>query len=327
LPHELVHAWNGKARRPRELWSPDFNVPMRNSLLWLYEGQTQFWGFVLSARSGLMTRDQVFDVFARLAAKHERQPGRSWRPLRDTGNDAIMTRELIDEPWPSWHRSTNDSYTEADLIWLEADGVIRELSGERRSLDDFARSFFAAGSERASLYDLGDVVTALDRAQPYDWAGFLAARLDSVGSATPSEWLRRSGYRLVFTDTPTEAYAAHHRRTNRVDLGHSLGLVLRGGASGAVSEVVWDSPAFAAGIVAGSTIVAVGDNAYTPERLLGAIGQNRGGGHPIGLRVQHRDRERVVTIDYRDGLRFPRLERVPGVPDRLAALLEARVRR
>ena len=325
LAHELVHAWNGKARRPGELWSPDFNQAMRNSMLWLYEGQTQFWGFVLSARSGLMTRDQMLDVFARLAAKHAVQPGRGWRPLDDTGNDAIMTRELIDEPWPSWHRSLNDSYTEADLIWLEADGLIRELSGGRRSLDDFARSFFTGGGERASLYEYRDVLAGLDRAQPYGWAPFLAARLDSVGRAAPSEWLSRTGYRRVFTDTPTAAYVAHHTRTNRIDLGFSLGLVLRAGSSGEITEVVWNGPAFEAGIVAGARIVGVGDSAYTSEKLSMAIQRNRGGGDPIRLRLISRNRERVVTIDYRGGLRFPRLERVSGAPDRLGALLENRV--
>ena len=325
LAHELVHAWNGKARRPRELWSPDFNAPMRNSMLWLYEGQTQFWGFVLSARSGLMTREQLLDVFARLAARHERQPGRGWRPLRDTGNDAIMTRELIDEPWPSWHRSLNDSYTEADLIWLEADGLIRELSGEKRSLDDFARSFFVGEGDRASSYELDDVVAGLNEVQPYDWAGFLAARLDSVGGAAPSDWLRRSGYRLVYTDTPTEAYVAHHRRTNRRDLSYSIGLVLRGGSSGEVSEVVWGSPAFEAGIVAGARIVGIDDGAYEPETLLAAIRRAEAG--PLRLRVEHRGRARIVTIDHRSGLRFPRLDRVSGTPDRLAALLEARTTR
>jgi predicted metalloprotease with PDZ domain len=324
LPHELTHVWNGKARRPRDLWSPDFNVPMRNSMLWLYEGQTQFWGFVLAARSGLMARDQVLDVFARLAARQQVQPGRRWRPLGDTGNDAIMTRELFDEPWPSWHRALSDSYAEADLIWLEVDGLIRERSGEKRSIDDFARRFFAGGGERASLYEYADVVAALHGVQPYDWSTFLATRLDSLAPSAPSDWLRRSGYRLVFTDTPTEAYAAHHRRTNRIDLSYSLGVVLRGGASGEVSEVVWDGPAFQAGIVAGATIVAVNDSPYDPAKLFAAIQHNRTGGSPLTLRVSTRDRERVMTIDYRNGLRFPRLERVNGVPDRLGALLEAR---
>jgi len=324
LPHELTHAWNGKARRPRDLWSPDFNAPMRNSMLWLYEGQTQFWGFVLAARSGLMTRDQVLDVFARLAAYHVNQPGRRWRPLGDTGNDAIMTRELIDEASPSWHRALSDSYTEADLMWLEADGLIRELSGERRSIDDFARSFFAGGGERASLYDRRDVVAALVKLQPYDWATFLAARIDSISPVAPTDWLRRSGYRLIFTDTPTAAFASHMRRTNRVDFSHSLGLVLRGGTSGDVNTVIWDSPAFEAGIVAGATIRSVNDSPYDSEKLLAAIRNNRGGGSPIRLAVVDRGRERVVTIDYRDGLRFPRLERVDGTPDRLGALLKPR---
>src|SRR5215207_4435270 len=238
---------------------------MRNSMLWLYEGQTQFWGFVLAARSGLMTRDQVLDVFARLAAYHVNQPGRRWRPLGDTGNDAIMTRELIDEASPSWHRALSDSYTEADLMWLEADGLIRELSGERRSLDDFARSFFAGGGERASPYDLRDVVAGLDRVQRYGWAAFLAARVDSTAPAAPAEWLRRSGYRLIFTDTPTEAFASHQRRTNRLDLSHSLGLVLRGGSSGDVSQIIRDGPAFEAGIVAGATIRSVNDGPYDAE--------------------------------------------------------------
>lgn len=324
LPHELTHAWNGKARRPRDLWTPDFNRPMRNSMLWLYEGQTQLWAFVLAARSGLMTREQVTDVFARLAAIHAGQPGRAWRPLRDTGNDAIMTRELVDEPWPSWHRALNDSYTEANLMWLEADGVIRERSGGARGLDDFARAFFAGGGERASLYDLRDVVAALGRVQPYDWAGFLAERLDRTAPAAPSDWLRRTGHRLVFDDTATAAFAAHERRMGRVDLRYGLGLVLRGGASGEVREVTWDSPAFDAGLVAGATILAVNDEPYAPERLLAAIRRNRGGGAPIRLRVHSRNRERAVSIDYRGGPRFPRLERVSGTPDRLAALLAPR---
>jgi predicted metalloprotease with PDZ domain len=324
LAHELAHAWNGKARRPRDLWTPDFNLPMRNSMLWFYEGQTQFWGFVLAARAGFMTRDEVMGVFARLAAYHERQPGRRWRPLIDTGNDAIMTRYLVAEPSRSWHRALQDSYGEADLIWLEADGVIRELSRERRGLDDFARTFFSGGGRRPSLYDRRDVVAALAAVQPYDWATFLRARVDSAAPAAPAAWLRKSGYRLVFTDTPTAAFASHERRSNRVDLGSSLGLVLRAGAAGEVTEGIWGSPAFDEGIVVGATILAVNDSGYDAGRLRAAVRQNLGGGSPITLLVRNRGRERRVTIDYRGGLRFPRLERVDGVPDRLGALLAPR---
>ena len=52
LPHEFAHSWNGKFRRPADLWTANYNVPMRDSLLWVYEGQTQYWGNVLSCPGG-----------------------------------------------------------------------------------------------------------------------------------------------------------------------------------------------------------------------------------------------------------------------------------
>jgi predicted metalloprotease with PDZ domain len=321
LAHELVHSWNGKARRPRGFWSADFNKPMLTELLWVYEGQTQFWGFVLAARSGLMTREQVLDVFARQAAIYSDRPGRKWRPLADTGNDFIITRYLVEEPWPSWRREGGDAYNEAALIWLETDGIIRELSGERKGLDDFARAFFTGGGERPSLYDFDDLVAGLTRVQPYDWRQFLNARIGRTEA--PADWLSRSGYKLVFTDTPTEALAAHHARSGRLDLRHSLGLILSAG-SGSVEEVIWDSPAFAAGLTPDATILEVNGAAYQPDLLQKAIQDNRSGGRPITLKVNNRKRERTLAIDYRGGLRFPRLERVPGIPDRLGRLLAPR---
>ena len=140
LPHEYTHSWNGKFRRPADLWTPNFNVPMRDSLLWVYEGQTQYWGFVLAARSGLLTKQQTLDAIAATAALYDHRVGREWRALQDTTNDPItaMRRPL---PWRSWERS-EDYYSEGQLMWLDADTLIREKSGGKRSLDDFARTLF-----------------------------------------------------------------------------------------------------------------------------------------------------------------------------------------
>ena len=158
---------------------------------------------------------------------------------------------------------------------------------------------------------------------PYDWAGFLERRLDEVAPTVPTEWLRRSGYRLIFTDAPTKEFAAHHERADRLDLRYGPGLVLRA-STGAVTDVIWDSAAFEAGLVPGAAILTVNGVTYDPEALLAAIRRNGGGGTPIELTIMHRDRERAVTLDYSGGLRFPRLERVPEVPDRLGKLLEPR---
>ncbi|RYE75541.1 MAG: M61 family peptidase, partial [Myxococcales bacterium] len=122
VSHELVHSWNGKFRRPADLWTPDYRTPMQGSLLWLYEGQTQFWGNVLAARSGIQRKDTVLGRIARDAANYsEGQPGREWRDVGDTTNDPIVNARRP-HPYPSLQRS-EDYYVEGALTWLEADQI------------------------------------------------------------------------------------------------------------------------------------------------------------------------------------------------------------
>ncbi len=175
LPHEYTHSWNGKFRRPADLWTPNFNVPMRNDLLWVYEGLTDYYGNVLTARSGMRTTEQARDVFAQIAAAFEISPGRTWRSLVDTTNEPIASSHgAMPQTWPSWQRSY-DYYSESDLVWLDADTKIRELSDGKKSLDDFAKLFFGIdnGSYITVTYTFDDLVKALNTVQPYDWAGIL----------------------------------------------------------------------------------------------------------------------------------------------------------
>ena len=204
LAHEYTHSWNGKFRRPADLWTPDYNVPMQNSLLWVYEGQTQYWGVVLAARSGLRTRQQALDEMADTAAYYENQTGRQWRALQDTTNDPIINPRHP-QSWGDWERF-EEYYSEAGLIWLEVDTLIRERSGGKRSLDDFARAFFGIndGSYTVVTYTFDDVVKALNAVEPYDWAAYLRARLDGTGKPAPLEGLQRGGYKLVYKDSQTD---------------------------------------------------------------------------------------------------------------------------
>jgi predicted metalloprotease with PDZ domain len=329
LPHEYVHSWDGKFRRPADLWTPDFNsVPMRNSLLWVYEGQTQYWGRVLTARSGLSTLEQARQDLARTAAWAEHRAGRQWRPLQDTTSEGTLALRKEDKQWTDWQRSA-DYYDEAALIWLEADVLIRERSGGTRSLDDFARAFFgsANGPEAAGpdgrvqpqTYTFEDVVAALDRVQPNDWAGFLRTRLDRVGTPAPLDGLARSGWKLSYVDKAGEAVHADDERRG-VDFVYSLGLRI-GKEEHELREVSWNSPAFQAGLAPGLKLIAVNGDAYRPERLGEAIRANRDGKQPIELLVRDGERYRTVKVDYRGGLRYPRLERLPDVPDRLTLIL------
>jgi predicted metalloprotease with PDZ domain len=322
LPHEYVHSWDGKFRRPFDLWTPNFNVPMRDSLLWVYEGGTQYWGLVLAARAGLWTKQQALDRWAELIANLNNTPGRSWRNLQDTTNDEIINPRRP-MSWPSWQRF-EDYYEEGGLIWLEADSLIRERSQGKRSLDDFARLFFGVENGRFTpvVYHFEDVVQALNTVEPYDWAKFLTDRLQRIGQGPPMSDLTRTGYRLVFTDTASDFSKAVASERKWDDLWFSLGLVLD--KDGKLLGVLWDSPAYKSGLIAGMTLVAVNGTAYDPDVLRDAVKDAKGQTAPLELLVRSGDQYRTVGMDYHGGLRYPHLERVESVPARLDQILAAR---
>jgi predicted metalloprotease with PDZ domain len=321
LPHEYTHSWNGKFRRPADLWTPNYNVPMRGSLLWVYEGQTEYWGYVLAARSGLLTKQETLDAIASIAATYQHRIGRQWRTLQDTTNDPIaaLRRPLA---WRSWERS-EDYYFEGQLIWLDVDTLIRELSGDRKSLDDFAATFFGVGGSSyvPVTYTFEDVVQALNAVQPHDWASFLKARLDSHGPA-PLDGLPRGGYKLVYGDVPTGYFRNSELRRRVTDLMFSLGFVASD--DGRLTEILWDGPAFKNSLTLGTQIISVNGAAYSGDRLKDAIRDAQKSGIAIDLTVRNGDRYRTVSFNYKDGLRYPRLERDATKPARLDQILAPR---
>ncbi len=323
LPHEYTHSWNGKFRRPADLWTPNFNVPMRDSLLWVYEGQTQYWGYVLAARSGLLTKQQALDAIAATAATYDHRVGREWRALEDTTNDPIAaSRRPL--PWRSWERS-EDYYSEGQLVWLDADTLIRERSGGKRSLDDFARAFFGIdnGSYVPVTYTFDDVVRALNGVEPYDWAKFLNDRLEGHGPGAPLDGVTRGGYKLVYADTPTDYFKGSEARRKVTDLTYSLGFVVA--SDGRLTDVLWEGPGYKGGLTVGSQIIAVDGTTFDADRLKDAIkSAAKNSGDAIEILVKDGDRYRTVRMDYHDGLRYPRFERDANMPARLDQILAPR---
>jgi predicted metalloprotease with PDZ domain len=327
LPHEFTHSWNGKFRRPADLWTPNYNVPMQDSLLWVYEGQTQYWGQVLAARSGLRTRQQALDQFAITAAHYEVQKGRQWRALQDTTNDEIINPRRP-QSWLDWQRF-EDYYDEAALIWLDADTWIREHSKGARSLDDFARAFFGIndGSFAVVTFTFDDVVKALNAVEPNDWSAFLRQRLDAIGKPVPQDGFHHGGYKLVYTDTPSDYQSTTEDQRKRIDLLNSIGIEIDGkdsGKDGMLSQVIWESPAYRAKLTEGAQILAINGTAYDADVLKDAIRAAHGTQAPLQLIVKIGDRYMVATLDYHDGLRYPHLERDTAEPARLDEILAAR---
>lgn len=320
LPHEFTHSWNGKFRRPDGQDVPNFNTPLDNSLLWVYEGQTQYWGAVLAARSGLIAPEHTRDQLAATAARLDNVTGREWRALQDTTYDPIINARRP-QVWNNWQRA-EDYYQEGQLIWLDADTKIRELSDGKRSLNDFARDFFGVdnGVNVAKFYSFDDVVKALNKIQPYDWASFLHSRVEGHGPGAPLDGLARAGWKLVYTDKQTEFLKAQEDLSKSANFQYSLGFSVS--SEGKLESFIWDGVGFKAGLSGNTTLLAVNGRAYKAEVLRAAVTAAKNSQAPINLLVKKGTLYQTIALDYHGGLKYPRLERIEGTPDRLADILK-----
>lgn len=318
LPHEYVHSWNGKYRRPAGLATPDYQQPMKGEMLWVYEGLTSYLGSILTARSGLQTPEQFREELALTAAGLDHHAGRSWRPLEDTAVSAQLLYEAPGE-WTNWRRSA-DFYPESVLIWLEADTIIRKQTAGKRSLDDFCRAFEGppSGGPEVKTYTLDDLIAALNQVAPYDWRGFFQKRVDAIALRAPLGGIEQGGWRLVYDDKPNAFLGTLERVVHFTDLTFSLGMSLR--KDGTVSDIVPGMAAAKAGISPGMKLVAVNGRLWSPGVLTDAL-KARG---PLQLLVENIGYYKTYTLDYHDGLRFPHLERTDKQPDVLSDIIKAR---
>ncbi len=322
IPHEYVHSWNGKLRVPAGLVRRDFQAAQTTELLWVYEGFTRYLDWILAARAGILSEPEARDYAALLAAKAAERSGRDWRSLQDT---AVSAGILNDAPdlWESFRRGT-DYYDEALLIWLEADVTIRRLTGGRRSLDDFCRSFFGPPDDPPLIrtYGFDDVISALDRTAAYDWRAFLRTRLDATGvQHAPLEGLSAGGWNLVYQGAPGSVQAARDRINKTVEERFSLGLLLA--SDGGVIDVVQGSPAWNAGIGPGMKVLAVNTRPWSADALREAVSAAVGDATSLQITVRNGSEVSEMKLDYHLGAKYPRLERNGG-NDVIGAILRPR---
>ncbi len=322
VAHELVHAWNGKWRIPAGLASTDFNTVLHTDLLWVYEGQTQYWAKVLTARAGLWNEAQVRDDLAVIGAQYADYPAARWRTLGDSMHDPVINPRGNDE-WRSWQRA-QDYYDEGELLWLAVDTLLRSDSHGARTLDDAAKAFFAGGTDPLvrDTYRREDIVEALHGLDPIDWGAFFAERIDRVARWDPLEGIRRGGYELVFDDRPGPTCTAEDARRGYYCFGSSLGFAVS--ADGVLANVAWEGPAFRAGLAPGMKLTAVDGLVFSPEHLLAAIVAAEKSPQPIVLSAQDLDRVEQFSLAYHKGPRYPHLRRRGEGPASLDAILQPR---
>jgi predicted metalloprotease with PDZ domain len=320
LPHEFVHSWNGKYRRPADLATPDYQQPMKDDLLWVYEGLTQYLGDILTARSGLLTPEQFREEMAYFAATLDYRVGREWRSLQDTADSAPFLYAAPDE-WTAWRRST-DFYDEGALLWLEADTLIRQQTRGKHTLNDFCRSFFGGpgGTPALKTYTFDEVVAALNDVAPYDWKGFFAERLNSHAPHAPLGGIEQGGWRLTYSDESNSSQTASELAHRNLDLSFSLGLVLD--EDGTVRDVIPGMSAAQAGLGPGMKIAAVRGRQWSIDLMREAIRGTKSRARPLELLVANGEYYKTYSLDYHGGIRYPHLERDPSRSDLLSEIIK-----
>jgi predicted metalloprotease with PDZ domain len=317
LPHEFTHSWNGKYRRPVGLYQSDFATAQQGALLWVYEGMTEYLGDLLAARSGLETQAQYRDFLANSEASLEYRPGREWRSTSDTALAASILRDDGPE-WSNWRRG-QDYYQEGELLWLDADTLIRKLTQNKKSLDDFQRIFLGKGGNTGPMivsYNFDELVSDLNMVVPYDWATFLHERVDKINPHADLAGIEQGGYKLVFKDQPNAVSrivaSIGWPRVRGLNCWYLIGLRL--GSDGSISDVRWNGPADKARLAPGEKIIAVNGQIFSNDVLRAGIRGAKGNSEPIHLIVQADSFVSMVDLDYHEGERYPALERVEGIP-------------
>jgi predicted metalloprotease with PDZ domain len=320
LPHEMTHSWNGKYRRPAGLATANYQDPMKGDLLWVYEGLTTYLGDILTARTGLWTKQQFLDESAEAAAMLDHTLGRTWRPLQDTADAAQLLYSAAPE-FESWRRSV-DYYPEGFLIWLEADTVIRRQTQGQKSLNDFCRLFHGGQNTppKVVTYTFDDVVNTLNQVTPYDWKKFLRDRLDSYGPDAPLGGITNSGWKLIYNDEPSEFTKQMEKSRNVVDARFSIGLALDD--KGGIQDVLAGSPAAAAGIAPGSKLVAVNTRKFDPDILRDALKAGKANGTGIELLISTGNFFKTYSLPYHDGEKYVHMVREESKPDVLSEIIK-----
>ena len=322
LPHEFVHSWNGKFRRPADLTTPDYQKPMQTDLLWVYEGLTSYLGDLLSARSAIRTPDEARDNLAIIAAELEYRPGRSWRNLQDTA-DAVPALQDAPRSWQSWRRGV-DYYDEDVLNWLWVDVLLREQTGGMKSMDDFCQAFHggSGGAAEVKTYTFDDIVTTLNSIAPYDWRRFWTDRLTNHGPHAPLTGLENSGWKLVLNDTPSPLVSAKEDNRDTIDSRFSVGLDML--ADGSIVDTIEGFPAAMAGIGPGMKVLAVNGRKFSKVVLRDALKAGKTTTDPLELLVENAEYYRTFKVDYHGGEKFPHLERAEGKSDVLTLIYNAK---
>lgn len=322
VTHEFSHSWNGKYRRPDDLATANFQIPMQTDLLWVYEGMNEYLGDLLAFRSGIRDSNKFPEYLATVYAQMDNEAGRLRDPLIDTASAATYLYGARGY-YSSLRRSAGDFYTEGELLWLDVDTIVRERTHGAKTFDDFLHAY-------AGPPDSGPMVVTYTRAQieallggiaEYDWHGFFETHVYEVAVHPPTDELARSGWKLEYTASPNEFIAADESLGKMVDAWYSVGLHVND--KGEIEDVRPNSAAWNAGLAPGMKITAIDGQGYDKDVLAYALRVAQRSGAPMKVIAEHSGWFATYDVAYRDGPKYPHLVRLPATTDVLSEIMAA----
>jgi predicted metalloprotease with PDZ domain len=325
ITHEFSHSWNGKYRRPADLTTPNFQVAQLTDLLWVYEGMNQYLGDLLSFRAGIREPKQYPEYLATIYADMDYRTGRSTTPLIDLTTGAPYYY-VARGAYPSIRRGAGDFYSEGELVWLDADTIIRERSHGARSLDTFLHRYTepSVTGPIVVTYTRAEIENLLNEVEPYDWHAFFQKYVYQISVHPPTDMLARSGWKMVYTSKPNEFIEAMQASEPGVLGWYAYGADLN--EEGVVRDVRQGSAAWRAGLAPGMHILAVNGQQFSPDALAYAVRVAEHSGAPISLITTQTGWYQTLSLEYHGGARYPHLERIAGTPDMLAQIMAPHAR-
>ncbi len=321
VTHEFSHSWNGKYRRPADLTTPNFQVPQQTDLLWVYEGMNQYLGDLISFRSGIRDYKTYPQYLASIYADMDTETGRATTPIIDLTSGAPYYYVARGD-YHAIRRGAGDFYTEGELMWLDADTIIRQLSHGTKSLDTFLHEYSAPAvtGPIVKTYDRAEIEALLNKVQPYDWHAFFQKYVYSIAPHPPTDELARSGWKLEYTNEPNPFVAAGEGLEHEINAWYSVGADIS--MKGTVRDVRENSPAWHAGLAVGETIEAIDGQAFDPDVFTYALKHAQHSGVPMTVTVSQDGWFSNLSLRYSGGPLYPHLVRIKGTPDMLAQIMK-----
>ncbi|HEV2018311.1 MAG TPA: PDZ domain-containing protein [Gemmatimonadaceae bacterium] len=230
--HEIFHSWNVKRLRPADLYPYQYHQPQPTRLLWVSEGITDYYADLAEVRGGvidaagfyLATGDKISQVAALPPTSLEDASLSTWIHPRD-GTEYVY-------------------YPKGSLAGFLLDIIIRDASGNRRSLDDVMRDLYTSDYKNNRGFTSDEWWTAVSRAaNGKSYTDFYARYIDGRDPFPYGTVLPLAGLRLL-RDTINEP---------RVGIG-----TVQDSSGVHVTQVLPLSSADAAGVQPGDLLLAVG---------------------------------------------------------------------